>query len=198
MTHYPVEKALKDGTLVTIREVHAGDEEKLLSFFRDLPMSERQYLRMDVTVPENLERRLNPGPFQRVFCLGAEKDGVIVAEATLAGPSAGWMRHTAEIRCIVHPRFRNRGLGYLLLWELFCKSLSDRYRLVFCELVPEQSTGREVLEKLGFKEVLIRRNHVKDVTGTKHDLHIFFMDIQAMWNDIQSHFQALDTSFERY
>ena len=51
---------------------------------------------------------------------------------------------------------------------------------------------------LGFKLVLSRKNHVKDITGCKRDLHIFILDIQAMWNELQNHFQVLDTNFERY
>ena len=141
MTSYPVEKFLKDGAKVTILEIHPGDEERLLTFFKGLPASERQYLRMDVTVLDNLKRRLNPGPFKRVFTLAVEMDGKIVAEAMLISPTAGWTRHTSEVRCIVHPDFRKRGLGDLLLWEIFRKSVADKYRLIYCELVSEQTTG---------------------------------------------------------
>ena len=109
----------------------AEDEAKLLAFFRSLPMEVRQYLRMDVTLLENLRKRMNPGPFQRFFRLVAEQEGRIFADATLCGPVTGWMRHTCEIRCIVHPDFQNKGLGTHLLWELFQKSLSEKHYLVF-------------------------------------------------------------------
>jgi len=119
MDKYPLEKTLKDGSRVQIREMHAEDEQKLLEFFKDLPLEERQYLRMDVTRRENLHRRMNPGPFRRIWRLASEHEGRIIADATLYGAAVGWMRHAAEIRWLVHPDFKRKGLGSILLWELF-------------------------------------------------------------------------------
>jgi RimJ/RimL family protein N-acetyltransferase len=190
-----LEKALKDGSKVLIREMHAEDEQKLLEFFRDLPLEERQYLRMDVTIRENLQRRMNPGPFRRIWRLVAEHEGRIIADATLYGASAGWMRHAAEIRWIVHPDFKRMGLGSILLWELFQKSLSEKYHLVFCEVVPAQTVAIKVLENLGFKQVMVRPNHIKDISGKKRDLHVYVLNIKELWNVLKDHFHKLDTAF---
>lgn len=195
MDRYPREKTLKNGSRFTIRELQAEDEIKLLNFFKSLPLEERQYLRMDVTQLENLRRRMNPSSEVKIWRLVAEHDGKIWADATLSAPAIGWNRHTCELRCIVHPDFQKKGLGSVLMWELFQKTLSESYRLLICEVVPEQSIAVKVLKDLGFRQVMVRKNHVKDIGGQKHDMHIYTMDVKAMWDKLKEHFHGYDTEF---
>ncbi len=195
MDRYPLKRKLKDGTSITIREMHPGDEGELLEFFKGLPLSERQYLRSDVTEIETIRRRMNPGPFKRIWRLAADCDGKIIADCTLSGAAAGWRRHVAEIRCLVHPDFKRKGLGSILLWELFQICLVEKYHIVFYDVIPEQGSAVGILKNLGFKRVMIRRNHVKDIKGQSHDLHIYVMDIKAMWDNLKDHFHRFDTTF---
>jgi RimJ/RimL family protein N-acetyltransferase len=198
MNSYPLDKKLKDGTEIVLREMHEVDAEQLLAFFKSIPENEREYLRMDVTVLDNIKRRMNPGPFKNIWRLVAEKDGKILADATLCGPITGWMRHVGEIRCIVHPEFQRKGMGAVMLGELFQNALIEKYHTVFCEVVPEQVVASQVLANLGFEKVMIRRNHVKDMHGKKHDLHIFAIDIKKMWQKLKDHLQEFDTSHPHF
>jgi L-amino acid N-acyltransferase YncA len=195
MDRYPREKTLKNGSCFTIREPSKEDELMLLNFFKSLPVGDRQYLRMDVTQLENLRRRMTPTPEVKIWRLVAEHDGKIWADATLSAPATGWSRHTCELRCIVHPDFQKKGLGSVLMWELFQKTLSEGYRILICEVVPEQSIAVKVLKDLGFRQVMNRKNHVKDLAGQKHDLQIYTMDVKAMWDRLKMHFDGFDTEF---
>lgn len=195
MDKFPLEKVLKDGTKVTIREMQPEDELKLLNFFKSLPLEERQYLRMDVTQIEYLRRRMHPGPFQRIWRLVAEHDDKIWADATLCGHVKGWMRHVSEIRCIVHPSFQRKELGKFLISELYQKTVSDKGQRIVCEAVPEQTSAIAVLKSLGFHLVLVRKDHIKDINGKKHDLHIYSIDVKEMWERLRAYFQKTDIGY---
>lgn len=187
-----IEKKLKDGTLINVRESVSTDFEKFLEFFRSLPEEDRQYLRIDVTDPKYVRLRMNPGPFQWCWRIVAEKDGKIYGDATLCGHRNGWMRHAAEIRCIIHPDFRRKGLGALLLRELFLKCLSDKMEMIYCCVVPEQKTAITVLERLGFKRTMVRTNHIKDIQGRRRDLYIYSKNVPEMWDMLKSYMDRYD------
>jgi RimJ/RimL family protein N-acetyltransferase len=192
MVSYPKEMTLKDGSRITLREIQRDEIDKSYEFFKDLPLEDRQYLRIDVTDKEQIRRRLDPGPFQCIWRIVAEKDGKIYADATVCSHATGWMRHTSEIRCIIHPEYKRKGLGSLLIWELFQRTLTEKAHMVFCDVMPEQKAAIAVLERLGFKLSMIRPNHVKDIQGKKHDLYIYTKNVQEMWETLKSYMDEYD------
>jgi ribosomal protein S18 acetylase RimI-like enzyme len=193
MKSYPLEKKLRDGKIITIREAHPGDEEKMLAFFKLLPKRDRQYLRMDVTKLEHIRNRMNPGPFMKIWRIVAAEEEQIRADATLCGYNTGWMRHVSEIRCIVHPEHQKRGIGAALMWELFQKTLNEKYDIVFSEVVPEQQAAIKVLENLGFTRAMVRPNHVRDLDGVHHDLYVYLLNVKMMWARLKNYFLKFDT-----
>lgn len=197
MSAYPIVKSLKDGGKITIREMVMEDAEKSLAFFKSLPYEERQYLRMDVSKMESIKIRMNPGPFSSFWRIVAEQDDKIVADATVKRYPAGWKRHVSEIRCIVHPDFQQKGLGRILIRELFQKILQDKGEMAFCEVIPAQKSAIKVLERLGFELSLVRKNHVKDINGKTHDLCIYSKDVVQMWDLLQHHLDMYDMEYPR-
>jgi RimJ/RimL family protein N-acetyltransferase len=192
MVGYPKETTLKDGTKLILRKIGVEDVDKSYEFFKNLPQEDRQYLRVDVLDKEQIKLRMDPGPFDWCWRIVAEKDNKIYADATVRSPVTGWMRHTSEIRCIIHPDFKRKGLGSLLIWELFQKTLAEKSHMVFCDVMPEQKAAIAVLERLGFKLSMIRPNHVKDISGNKHDLYIYTKNVQEMWDTLKSYMDEYD------
>jgi RimJ/RimL family protein N-acetyltransferase len=182
---------------VTIREMKCDDEGKSLEFFKSLPYEDRQYLRMDVTSLENIRSRMNPGPFQNCFRLVAEKDGEFLADATICGHKVGWQRHVAEIRCIIHPGCQRKGLGKKMLFELFQKVLQTDAEVIFSEVVPEQKSAITVLEKLGFKLSMTRKNHVRDMNGKTTDLLVYTVNVSQMWDNLLHFMHMTDLEYPR-
>ena len=79
---------LKDGTEVVIRELTIDDLGKSQAFFRKLPKEDRIYLRLDVTKPENVERRIQMIKFGTVVRLVAEKHYAVEQNGTPRGKNA--------------------------------------------------------------------------------------------------------------
>ena len=197
MVGHALDHSLKDGTSVTIREMAPGDEGRSLRFFQSLPRRERQYLRMDVTRPENIRSRMNPGPFKKCTRLVAEKDGQFLADATICQNVKGWRRHVAEIRCIIHPEWQQKGLGKRLIFELFQRILQEKTEMIVCEVLPTQEAAIKVLEKLGFRRSMVRSGHVKDLNGERQDLYIYTLDVGRLWDTLSHYFEMVDYDYPR-
>jgi len=190
-----LEKTLKDGSKILIREMTPADDQKVFEFFKSLPREHRLYLQFDVTNMENIERYMAMRMRYDKWRLVAEQDDKIYAEATLSSPKSGWMAHTCDIRCIIHPDFQGKGLGKAMLFELFQKALSNKVHMIKCEVAGPQVQAVKVLEKLGFQQTATRSNQVKDLTGQLHDQMIYTLNVKAMWNKLKNHFYESDLSY---
>ena len=115
---FPKGLTLEDGTLVTVRPLHSGDQAALAAFFRGIPAEDRWWLREDVSDPAVIQRWLRDLDYDRVLPLVALSGSAIIADATLHRRGFGARHHLGEIRVTVAPAFRGRGLAYALLVEL--------------------------------------------------------------------------------
>ena len=71
---------LKDGTKVSIRELHVNDLDRLMKFYSALLPEDRKYLRIDVTNREIVEQRIKLTETGTVFRLVALFEDDIIAD----------------------------------------------------------------------------------------------------------------------
>jgi L-amino acid N-acyltransferase YncA len=174
---YPKTLTLRDGSAVTVRPLRSGDRDALSDFFRRIPAEDRKFLKDDVTRPEVVEawcREINPA---RVLPLIAEGDGKVVADASLHRRTAGWLRHVAEVRLVVDPEFRRKGLGSRLLEEIILLAQAEGLDKLVAELTPEEMAARKAFERHGFRQVAVIPDLVRDQTGTARDLLVLVLDL---------------------
>jgi len=167
---FPRRIALKDGRVATIRLMVKKDKDKLLRFFRGIPEEERMFLRDDVTKPETIEAWARDLDYSTILPIVAEIEGRIVADATLHRRPYGWMQHVAEVRIVVDPAFRGKGLGHALLAEILDIAGTWGMEILVTELTPEQKPAIKLVKSVGFKREATLRRHVKDLSGTPRDL----------------------------
>jgi len=174
MGAYPKNYSLKDGAKVTIRPIDQNDLDKSYSFFNQLTEQDRLYLRIDVSQKEAVERRLRQEHWDREVCyrLVAEKDGKIIADATLCKPSHGWTTHTANLRYIVLREYRRKGLATILARELFVTAVKEGIEKIQAEIMEENKAALKSVERLGFKKEGVLKDFVMDIKGSKHNLVI--------------------------
>jgi GNAT superfamily N-acetyltransferase len=174
---YPKEVPLRDGTPVTIRPLEKGDRD-LLDFFLGIPEEERFFLKDDVTSPAVIGKWLEELDYNRVLPLLALHDGRIVAEAALVRRRGGARSHLAELRVVVAPDFRGRGLGTLLIREL-CDIANDaELNGVLFEVVEDlEKEAIETAEWLGFIRVGTIVGGARDQQGELHDLALYVMPL---------------------
>jgi GNAT superfamily N-acetyltransferase len=156
----------------------AEDEDALRAFFLRIPEGDRFFLKDNVVAPEVIAgwtRNLNYG---RVLPLVAEVEGRIVADATLHRRYGGAIRHNCEVRVVVDPAYRQRGLGSALLHELLDLAYKEGLEAATFELVEgPQDEALDAARRAGFVESARFANHVKDPDGKLHDLVIMWTSL---------------------
>lgn len=173
LSEYPKEVSLLDGTRVTLRPMLPEDEDALVRFFTHVSEDDRRYLKEEVTSTEVIARWSHELDYNRALPLLAFDDGRLVADATLHKRRSVARSHVAEVRVVVDPDYRERGLGTILLRELIAIASDGGLERIVLELVAdEQTQGIEAAERLGFVRLATLPLHVKDQTGKPHDLII--------------------------
>ena len=177
MVTFPKEITLKDGTKVTLKGMTSRDRETVHAFFERLPEEDTKFLKDDVRKPEVIEAWCRDINYGRVFPLLAEVDGAIVADATLHRRTHGWLRHAGDIRFVVDPVYRRKGLGAHLIEELILYAIDQGLEKLLAEVLAEEVAAERALERFGFKRVAVIPGLVRDHAGTSRDLHILVLDL---------------------
>ncbi len=106
-------------------------------------------------------------------------DSDIAGYATVDRNDLPWSQHVAELRVLVGPQLRGRGLGRLLTEEAFRIALGMGVDKIIGQMTVDQHTAIGVFRSLGFQPEALLRDHVKDRAGEKHDLVILSHDVEA-------------------
>jgi hypothetical protein len=188
----PKTEILNDGTEITIRSLTQGDLEPLKKFFLELPSEDRKYLRIDVTNPKTVEQRLRLMDFGYHYRLVATHGDQIIAEAALELPFEEWRRHQGEIRVIVSRPFQRRGLGMIMMREIYCLALRKEVDTVVVWIMKPQIAALTHAQKMGFHDQSVLPSYVRDQDGEMHDLIILKAKIKDLLKEIEKHFGVID------
>jgi L-amino acid N-acyltransferase YncA len=170
---YPTIYLTEDGEQMTIRPMVPEDQGALLNFFRRSPQADRFYLKEDVTDPKIMERWALTLDYSRALPLLAMLDGQIVGDGTLHHRRAGARQHVGEVRVVVDPACRNRGVGRGLLHKLIDIAGDKGLKKLMFEVVAgTEEAAKHTAQILGFIPVATLPDHVRDACGHPRDLII--------------------------
>jgi L-amino acid N-acyltransferase YncA len=179
-------ETLKDGKKVVIRSLTLKDLDKLMEFYRTLPQEDRKYLRVDVTDRDVVAKRIKLIDEGNVIRIIALDKNTIVADGALELSGEEWRKHQGEIRVIVARRYRRRGLGMVMMRELYFLAAENNVEKVVAKMMRPQTAARTICHKLGFKEELLLPDYVKDLSGKLQDLIIMTCDLHDMLKELDS------------
>ena len=183
---------LKDGRQVVINALHPDDLDALLTFFKALPETDRTFLRMDVTDRAAVNQRLEETLAGKAHRLVARSGPRIVAYGVLEHEGHGWQDHVAELRLIVARDHQRAGLGMIMARELYKLALKDDVEVVVAQMMAPQKEARAILERLGFTEAAVIKQHVRDRQGRKQDLVVMRCELQTLLREMQEYFEQSD------
>lgn len=178
LDRYPQETTLKDGTQVILRAMTKQDDRALMDFFEGLKDADRLYMRNDVSQYRVVREWFKNLNYNRVFPLLAVHDDQIIANATLHRKPFGWMRHVGEVRVVVAPEFRKRGLARVMFAELIETAAEAGLEKITAEMAVSQTGAIEVFKKAGFHDEGVLKGYIKDANGQIHDLLVMSLDIK--------------------
>jgi L-amino acid N-acyltransferase YncA len=174
---FPKTTVLKDGTKVLLKAMTHTDRDALHQFFSRIPEQDRKFLKHDVSRKDVIDSWLQDINYGRVFPVLAEVDGKIVADATLHRRSAGWLKHVAEVRLVVDPAYRHKGLGSHLLEEIIMLAIDAGVEKLVAEIVAEERAAIRAFQRFNFEQVAVLPGIVKDQTGRYQDLVVMVLDV---------------------
>jgi L-amino acid N-acyltransferase YncA len=192
MAEYPKTVTLKDNNRVELRLMRDKDMDALLEFYRSIPEENRQFLRIDVTNRKNLESRFGNLDYVHVYPILALDENKIVGIATIFKAEMGWKRHLGEVRVLIAPNYRRKGLGTIFVRELFFYALKSKICKIQAEMVEDQKSAIAAFEKLGFRKEATLRKHITDTHGKRENLIIMTLDVEDYWYLMENHVENFD------
>jgi ribosomal protein S18 acetylase RimI-like enzyme len=150
---------------VTIAELTADHVDQLVALFQRLPDSDLTFIKEDVLDPASVRSWLDVRGRQFIWLQG----GVLTGYAALR-PLSGWSDHVAELRLVVDPVARRRGVGRALARHAVATALREGLQKVIVEVPAEQDHVLAMFAGLGFTGEALLRDHFRDRAGTLRDL----------------------------
>lgn len=188
-------EVLKDGAEILIRDMDPKqDFEALMKFYTDLPTEDRRYLRIDVTNRKTMEQRIKLMDFGYHFRLLALSGGAIIGKGVLELPFEEWRRHQGELRVIIARDFQRRGVGMILMRDLYRLALRKNVDTVTVWVMKPQEAALNLARKMGFHDQSILPDYVKDQNGEMQDLYILKAKITDLTKEIEQKFGPIDWS----
>jgi RimJ/RimL family protein N-acetyltransferase len=188
MTAYPKQLEISGVGGIEVRPMTEDDKDALLDFFLHVPEEDRFFLKEDVTSPKVIREWAQNLNYSRTLPLLAFDKRKIIADATLHRRRAGSRKHSGEIRVVVAPEYRNKGIGTALIRELVeIAQDSELESLVFELVAEEQAAAIRTAEDLGFVRLASLPNFVRDIHGKPHDLIVMELSLGKWqeWWEIQ-------------
>jgi ribosomal protein S18 acetylase RimI-like enzyme len=163
--------------LMLIRSLEPGDREALERFVGRVPEGDRTFFKEDVEAPEVISAWTRPGPARAV----AIADGEIVGYLAVV-PLAGWSDHVGEVRLIVDPDHRGRGIGRALARRAVLEAVALELDKLVVEVVADHAPTIAMFRALGFDPEALLTDHVRDQAGELRDLMILAQSVSAQWS----------------
>jgi ribosomal protein S18 acetylase RimI-like enzyme len=165
-----------------IRPIEAGDGPALVRFFERIPESDRTFLKEDVGDLHVVEHWVAPGAGRRIVV----DDGEVVGSVAVV-PLVGWSSHVGEVRLVVDPGHRGRGLGRSLARQAVLDAVDMELKKLVVEMIADQASLIAMFRSLGFEPEALLTDHVRDRSGEMRDLIM-------LANSVDEQFAAMATA----
>lgn len=169
------------GTAVAIRPFAHADANDVASFAQSLPEHDLLFLSRDIKharVIEAWRDAISAGEIESLVAT-ATIDGseMVVGTTAIVRDPLGWSPHVAEIRMLVSPTMRGKGLGRALLEVTMTLARETGASKLTARMTPDQRGAITLFEEAGFRGEAMLRDHVRGRDGQFHDLAILSYDV---------------------
>ncbi|MDA0815767.1 MAG: GNAT family N-acetyltransferase [Chloroflexi bacterium] len=167
------------GETITLRWMTQSDGPLILDYANALPAHDLLFLRRDITNPADVEAWLQDASAGLSDTVLALKNDELVGYAAVVSDGLHWTRHVRELRVVVAPSMRGKGLGWMLTGQAFATAKEQGVRKMVAQMTTDQESALAAFTRLGFEPEAVLKNHVMDRDGDLHDLQIMALDVDA-------------------
>jgi len=179
MRSYPRQVAC-GGSPVEIARMGAGDREALVAFVATLPAHDLLFLPRDIGHPKVVDAWMRALDSGELTSLVAWDGPAMVGCTAIFTDELSWSKHVGELRVLVSPAWRGKGLGRVLIQECFAQALELGLKKLVAQMTTDQQSAIALFEELGFRAEALLARHVADRGGTLHDLVLLSHDVAAV------------------
>jgi ribosomal protein S18 acetylase RimI-like enzyme len=151
-----------------IRQIEVSDHDAVERFVARVPEGDRTFFKQDFSGAADVVAvwtELRPAP-------SIALDGDAVVGYVVVIPLQEWSSHVGEVRLIVDPDHRGRGIGRALARYAVLEALSLGLRKLVVEVVADQEATIAMFRSLGFEPEALLKDHVRDQAGGMRDLMV--------------------------
>ncbi len=161
MPDYPKVLILNDNTVLLSRPAESKDVNGIYNFFKKIPKSDLLIYQYDVGDIEKIYTWFTASLYKKLFQLVSFKNDEIIAKGTLHQEGIYW-QNTAEVKLIIRPDFRGRGLGTQLFNILLYEGLKRNMRKLVVRYFPDNTSFKKILDHYDFRAETTLSYYVKD------------------------------------
>src|SRR4030081_4045036 len=165
---------------IEFRLMAQTDEAAVLAFAQKLPTHDLLFLPRNISQPKVLSAWVKEIERGAITSLLGVKDGKVVGCGTIVRDPHSWSPHVGEIRNVVSPEVRGQGVGRALSQETFALALSVGLEKLLVQMTVDQTGAIAIFEGLGFKAEALLHDHVRDLTGKKHDIVVLAHNVSKV------------------
>jgi GNAT superfamily N-acetyltransferase len=159
-----------------------GDSEALAAFFKRIPDRERYFLKDDVARDSVIQGWAEQLDYDRALPLLAFDGDRICADGVLVRHRGDARSHYAEVRVVVDPEYRDRGLGTAVMRELIEIAWDAELDAVQGEFVSGiHVDALRAVRGFGGIEAGSLTDAVRDHEGHPHDLVFIRIPLGRAW-----------------
>lgn len=166
-----------DGTDIELTRLTPTDGDEVLAFARTLPAHDLLFLRRNINEPKVVAAWMRELEDGTIASLAARRDGTLIGCTAVVTDPHSWSPHVGELRVLLSPDDRARGLGRMLVQESFLLALDMGLEKLTAQMTPDQQAAITLFEDLGFRGEALLRDQVRDADGRKHDIVILGHDV---------------------
>ena len=166
---------------MVIRQLEERDEASVERFIARIPEGDRTFFKEDVADPEVVHAWVRPGAARAL----ALDDGAVIGSAAVV-PLHGWSSHVGEVRVIVDPDYRGKGVGRALARRAILDALELGLTKMVVEVIAEQESTVNMFRALGFDPEALLVDHVRDRSGELRDLMVLALSVDSAAGSLQT------------
>jgi len=159
----------------------------VLAFAKTLPTHDLLYVRRDITNPKVVAawaRAIGDGSIQTVLAM--DGDNLVGCGALILDPLS-WSPHWGELRVLVSPTMRQKGLGRILIQECFVMAIDRDLKKLSAQMTVDQKGAVAIFEELGFRGEALLKDQVMDRDGETHDIVVLSCDVDRIHAQIAAY-----------
>jgi ribosomal protein S18 acetylase RimI-like enzyme len=163
-----------------VRRLTTGDAAALKAFLAAIPPGDRSFIKEDVTDPELPLAWIADGETPRAVAT----DGEAIVGLVSVIQGVGWSSHVGDLRLVVHPDYRRRGLGtQLARWGLL-EAVRTGLKKLVVEVVAEQEAAAAMFQGMGFEAEALLKDQIRDREGNLRDVLVLAHQVQGNWSGL--------------